>query len=143
MSPELLTILGTAATAVIAFARWALRLWATVRREAIEATKASAAQAVEAHKSVAAQASLDHQRMIEALVGQARSMAELGGKIDTLGRTLEGIAEWQRERTPVEGYPRPEPEDLAVEVPRGTTRARPIRTAPYGYRPPKPGDHND
>lgn len=116
---ELVTLVTAGGTAIAAGARWALRLWATVRREAISAQQAAAAQA-----------SLDHQRMVEALIGQARSMAELGGKIDALAIKLETIADW-RERTPLGGYAAVEPED-------DTRRQR-----PHGYRPPARGGHND
>ena len=131
---ELLGFLASAGLAIGGGLRWALRLWATVRREQMEADKAAAALAIAAHDRVAAQASLDHQRMVEALVTQARSMAELGGKIETLGAKLETIADW-RERTPVEGVRRVEPEDFDADLPP----PRKLRTNPHGYRPPRPG----
>lgn len=135
---ELLGILSSAGLAIGAGLRWALRLWATVRREQMEADKAAAERGIEAHRAVAAQASLDHQRMVEALVTQARSMAELGGKIDTLATKLETIADW-RERTPVEGMRRVEPEPFDADLPA----PRRLRTNPQGYRPPRPGGRDD
>ena len=112
---ELIALITGGGTAVAAGLRWALKLWATVRREAIAATAASAAQA-----------SADHRQMIDALIAQARSMAELGGKIEALAAQLNTLVEW-RERTPV---------DFADERPRN-------RTNPHGYRPPARGGRDD
>lgn len=121
--PELLALIGGAGTAIAAGLRWALRLWATVRREDIEAARTAAAMV-----------SADHRQMIDALIAQARSMAELGGKIETLAARLDTLVEW-RDRTPVEGYAVPiDPED---------DRRRRAQTAPRGYRPPRPGGHDD
>jgi hypothetical protein len=114
---ELVTLLTAAGTAVAAGLRWALRLWATVRREAIVAAAASAAQA-----------SADHQRMVDALIEQARGMAELGGKIEALAARLDAFVE-RREHTPVEF-------DDDTRPPRH-------RTNPHGYRPPRPGGRDD
>lgn len=112
---ELVAIITAAGTAIAAGLRWALRLWATVRREAIVAQAAAAAQA-----------SADHRQMIEALIAQARGMAELGGKIESLAGRLDMLVEW-RERTPVD------PDD----------DHRRHRTNPHGYRPPRAGGRND
>lgn len=142
MPTELLALLSSAGLAIGAGLRWALRLWAEVRREQIVADKLAAERAIEAQKSVSAQASRDHQRMVEALVDQARSMAELGGQIHALATKLDTLVEW-RERTPVEGYPRIEASELDGERPPSRPGHRAVRTAPYGYRPPKAGDHND
>lgn len=121
--PELIALIGTAGTAVAAGLRWALRLWASVRRDDRTAAAASAAQA-----------SADHRQMIDALIAQARSMAELGGKIETLAAKLDTLVQW-RDRTPVEGYAVPiDPED---------ERRRQAKTAPRGYRSPRPGGHDD
>lgn len=111
---ELLALIGAAGTAIAAGLRWALRLWATVRREAIAGAAASAAQA-----------SADHRQMIDALVGQARSMAELGGKIEALAARLDTLVEW-RDRTPVE-----------------FDDERPRQRTPHGYRPPARGGRDD
>lgn len=112
---ELVTLITAGGTAVAAGLRWALKLWATVRREAIAAQAAAAAQA-----------SADHRQMIDALIAQARSMAELGGRIEALGARLDTLVEW-RERTPVEFDDEP----------------RRSRTNPHGYRPPARGGRDD
>ncbi|MCA1833048.1 MAG: hypothetical protein ABR520_11300 [Mycobacteriales bacterium] len=114
---ELVTLITAGGTAIAAGLRWALRLWATVRREAIAAAAASAAQA-----------SADHRQMIDALIAQARSMAELGGKIEALAVRLDAFIE-RRERTPVEF-------DDDTRPPRH-------RTNPHGYRPPRAGGRDD
>lgn len=114
---ELIALITAAGAAVAAGLRWALRLWATVRREAIAAQAAAAAQA-----------SADHRQMIDALIAQARSMAELGGKIESLAGRLDMLVEW-RERTPVEF-------DDDTRPPRH-------RTNPHGYRPPRRGGADD
>jgi hypothetical protein len=117
---ELVTLITAAGAAIAGGARWALRLWATVRREAIAAAKeASAAQRA------------DNERMIQALLEQARSNAQLAGRIDQLTTKLDTLVEW-RDRTPVEGYP-------AVDEHPSERRNR---TNPHGYRPPARG-HDD
>jgi hypothetical protein len=144
MSPELITLLGAVGTALLAFARWALRLWAQVRREQMAAAERAAERAIEAQKAVAAQASADHQRMIAALIGQAESMAHLG-VYPPISTKLDTLVDW-RERTPVEGYPRVDIDETELNGERTPSRPgskRALRTNPQGYRPPKPGDHND
>lgn len=113
---ELVTLVTAAGTAAAAGLRWAVRLWAAVRREAIAASKEAAAQQ-----------RADNERMIEALLAQARSNAELAGKLDQLATKLDTIVEW-RERTPTDFEEPP---------------SRRARTNPHGYRPPRPGGHHD
>jgi hypothetical protein len=114
--PELVALITAGGTALAAGLRWALKLWATVRREAIAAAAASAAQA-----------SADHRQMIDALIAQARSMAELGGRIEALGARLDTLVEW-RDRSPVEFDDDVRPRH---------------RTNPHGYRPPRRGGQDD
>lgn len=114
-------LLGTAGTALIAFLRWAVALWATVRREDISASKETAKLQRE-----------EGARMIDALLAQARSNAELGGKIEALGSKIETLVTW-RDRTPV-------PVDMD-EIDRPPSQRS--RTNPRGYRPPRPGEHDD
>lgn len=129
---------GGALAAFVMFLRWAVTMWATVRREDIAATAATAA-AVRA----------DGARMVEALLAQARSNAELGGtisasnvelagRIEKLTMKLDTLVEW-RERTPVEGYEAPR---LGDETPSERSRRR-AAGSPSGYRTPKPGTHHD
>jgi len=82
MPVEALTALITAAGgALVAFCRWAVRLWATVRREAIEAARQASAQQ-----------RADNERMVEALVGQARSNEMLAGKLELVASKLDTIS---------------------------------------------------
>lgn len=111
---ELVTLITGAGAAIVTFVRWAVRLWAAVRREAIAAGR-----------EVSAQQRADNERMIEALLAQARSNAELAGKLDQLADKLDGL--W-RDR------PAPDFEDPP---------SRRARTNPHGYRPPRPGGHHD
>lgn len=130
----LTALIGTGGgTVVIAFLRWAVTLWATIRREELEAAKANA---------VAQRA--DGSRMVEALLAQATSNAALagslqqsnailGGKLDHLSDKLDLLVDL-RERTPVE-MPAPTEE-------HPSERRRRMRTVPQGHRTPKP-DSND
>lgn len=124
---ELIALITAAGTAIGAGLRWALRLWAQIRREEMDAARIAGAQV-----------SADHVRMVEALIGQARSMAELGGRIDALGTKLDTLVDWHwRERTPVEGYP------VAVDDEHPSERRRAVAGSSRGYRAPRPGTHHD
>lgn len=129
--PEL-AILTAAGGTIVAFARWAVGLWATVRREGIEAAKLAAAQT-----------SADSERMVQALIEQARSNAELAGKLEALSDKLDTLL-GLRERTPVE-LPRAAPngEFGAERPPSDRGRRRAAGERPSGYRPPRPGEHDD
>jgi hypothetical protein len=132
----LTALIGTGGgTVVIAFLRWAVTLWATIRREELEAAKANA---------VAQRA--DGSRMVEALLAQATSNAALagslqqsnailGGKLDHLSDKLDLLVDL-RERTPVEM-----PVSHVDESP--SDRRKRLRTVPQGHRTPKAGDHNE
>jgi hypothetical protein len=108
MSDAVLTALIGAGTALVtasgAFARWALKLWAQVRREAIKAQQVAAEQQ-----------RADNARMVDALLAQARSNAELAGRLDQLAGKLDTLIEWRD----------PQPGD-------DERRAR--RTSPNGFR---------
>lgn len=112
MDAEIIALITAAGGAIAGGLRWALRLWATVRRETSAAQRA------------------DNERMIDALLQQARSNAALGGKIDELTTKLDTLVAW-RDRTPVEA------------ITDETSGRRRVQTPPRGYRPPRPGDHND
>jgi hypothetical protein len=71
---------GAVLTAIGAFARWALQLWAQVRREGIVA-----AQAESAHQRE------DNDRMINALLEQARSNTQLAGKLELVASKLDTL----------------------------------------------------
>jgi hypothetical protein len=134
--PEL-AVLASAITAgcaaFAAFAKWAVGQWATVRREDIVATRdTAAAQRADTTAAVSAQRA-DGARMVEALLEQAKSNTAVIGKMGELMTKLDTLVEW-RERTPVEGYP---------VVDEHSSERRRVGTAPRGYRPPKPSDHND
>lgn len=125
MTDAELALLTAAGGTLAALGRWAVGLWAAVRREDIMATKETAAlQRAESG------------RMVEALLEQARSNATLAGKLEGLAAKLDMLLDWPRERTPVEGHC-----DADLESERTAERRR--RTAPRGYRPPRPGEHDD
>ncbi len=124
-------------------ARWALNLWAAVRREGI-----------------AAAASRDNARMVDALLAQATAAATLAGaqaalsqRIDQLSGKLDTIAK-EREWTPVEIQPveRVDSEESASNrAPTSDSqrsRGR-LRTVPKGvplsagWRAPRPGTNHD
>lgn len=116
-----LTALITAGVGGFAgFCRWAIRLWATVRREGIVAAKEAAA-----HQRA------DSERMVSALLEQVKSNAMLAGKLDQLSEKIELLVEW-RDRTPIE---MPAPTD---EHP--SERRRRMRTVPQGHRTAKGND---
>ena len=62
------------------FARWALLLWAEVRREGIKAQQAATELA-----------RADNGRMIDALLAQARSNTELAGRLGLLAGKLDTL----------------------------------------------------
>lgn len=129
---------GGALAALVWFLRWAVTLWATVRREDIVATAATAA-------AYAAQG----ERMISALQAQATSNAVLAGRIEAsnamligelnkLAIKLETLVDW-RDRTPVEGMPITRDDAFTSERPASERDARRrLRTVPQGHRTPKP-----
>lgn len=100
--PELAVLAGAITTgggAILAIARWAVGLWAQVRREDIEATReTAAAQRLDAQRSDEAQRA-DGARIREALVEQAKSNAAVIGTIGKLMIKIDTLIEW-RERTP-------------------------------------------
>jgi len=133
--PELALLGGGAGTTIvagcIAFARWAMALWATVRREDIATAKETAAlQRAESARMV--EALLESARSNEALAGEhAKSIALLCGKLDLLAARIDSIG-W-REQTPVE-----------IPALREPSERNRLRTPPRGsYRPPRPGEHDD
>lgn len=133
---------GGALAVVVMFFRWAMALWAEVRREDIAAGKETAAAARETSSTMVA-ALLAQARSNEQLAGEhAKSTLMLSGKIDALIVKLDTIADW-RERTPVEGIPLVS--DDAFTNPRpGSDRARRrLRTVPQGHRTIIKPDRND
>jgi len=140
--------------------RWALRLWADVRREGVAAAVVAAAKREAFEGAIAAAASRDSARMVDALLAQATAAATLASaqaaltaRIDQLSTKLDLIAK-EREWTPVEGMPveRTEPEESAStrapssDSQRGRGR---LRTVPKGvplsagWRAPRPGTNHD
>jgi len=129
---ELATLATAAGGALVAFCRWAVRLWATVRREAIDAAKAAAARREAFEAGVAAAQRADNERMVEALLEQARSNTALAGavvgKLDQLATKLDTLVDWRDRQPPLD-------ED--------ELRRRRARTAPNGVRMPRPGTNHD
>jgi len=139
--PELAVV--TAAGGGLAWIlKWAVGLWAEVRREDIAARKDAATTAAAAAKEAAVLAKETNATMVAALLAQAksneqlagehaRSTVMLSGKIDTLLTKLDTLVEW-RERTPVEGIPITRETDSERDV------RRRLRTVPQGHRAIKP-----
>ncbi len=121
---------------LVGFGRWALKLWAEVRREGFVTAKAATDQQ-RADGQLMVNALLESARSNTSLAGEmARSYTLLGGKIETLSGKLDTIAVWQdRERTPVEGVPYPHRGEPPSERRR--------REQQSGDRPPRPGRHHD
>lgn len=120
--------------------RWAVRLWAQVRREAIAA-----------EKDRTGQQRADTARMVDALIANARGSAELAGeiaksnailsgKLDTVTEKIDALVEW-RERTPVEGFPLVEPPPTREPSERRTRTRTPVQSPTF--RPARPGTHHD
>jgi len=120
---------GAIGTGVLTLGRWLGGIWRDIRREEIAAANANAS-AQRAESS----------RMVDAMLEQARSNAtlaaahgQLAGKIDGLSHQLDSLVE----RTPVD-FEVPPTKPLGRVA--GDRRAR---TNPQGYRPPRPGEHDD
>jgi hypothetical protein len=110
---EIAGLITLGAGGVAAFARWALRLWATVRREGIASAKEnSAAQRA------------DNERMIEALVEQARSNAALAAAHADLATSVERLSQ-RLDRLEVRGTY----DEWAERTPTERLRDRQVRTA--------------
>lgn len=77
---QYIALITALAGAAIGFCKWAVGLWAAVRREGIEESRRAADVK-----------SLDDGRMIAALVGQATSNAVLTGRIDALTAQLNAL----------------------------------------------------
>lgn len=139
--------------------RWALRLWADVRRETIAAAIVAAAKREAFEAAIAAASSRDSARMVDALLAQATSSTALAGaqaaltqRIDQLSSKLDHLAK-EREWTPVEGMPveRDPEESASTRAPSSDSqrgRGR-LRTVPKGvplsagWRAPRPGTNHD
>lgn len=145
--PEL-AVVSAAGAGLGWIVRWAVGLWAEVRREDIASRKDAAIAAAAAAKEAAEIAKETNATMVGALLAQAKSNEQLAGehargtlmlsgKIDALLVKLDTIAEW-RERTPVEGVPI---EDFSSERPSSRPRQR-LRTVPQGHRVPRT-DHDE
>lgn len=81
MTPEFITLIGIVLTGIGAFARWAVRMWATVRREGIDADKTAATWQ-----------RADNERMVNALLESARSNTALAGKVEMLTSMIHELA---------------------------------------------------
>lgn len=86
MSDATITALAGAGTALLAaigtFLRWAVKLWADIRREAIKAESEASAHQRQHNERLLELQRQDNARMREALVEQSRSNATLVGKLD-------------------------------------------------------------
>jgi hypothetical protein len=131
---------GGGLAALAALGRWAVGLWATVRREGMEATKVLAERQIAAAAAAAALARADNERMVGALLESAKAQTSLAGKIDQLPEMLAlVIAEARNQRS--EPFERPEREVTPQSIPiRASTaseaserrRRRRVRTPPHG-----------
>ena len=143
MTEIVATVLATlgGGGAVLAFCRWAIQQWAGVRRETIAAAAKAAERRETFETALATAARADNERMVDALLEQARSNAALAGeharsttqlvgKLDQLATKLDTLVDW-RDRTPA-----PMDED--------ERQRRSRRTAPNGIRAqPRPSTNHD
>lgn len=115
---QTIAALAAAGAALLAFARWALGLWATIRREDISAAKDRAAldreaairvtdRQIAAIDRIAAQVSDHTARDIAAQAEVKEAVVRLEAKVDT-------VLDWQERTTPA-------PEDRSSR----TSRSRP------------------
>lgn len=73
------------------FFTWVAKLWAQIRREEIQAKREEAAQQRAHSERLLEQTRADNARMVEALLAQARSNAELAGRLDQLAGNLNTL----------------------------------------------------
>lgn len=132
--------------------RWAMKLWADVRRETIVATAARQKEQIDAAKEARNEQREMNEKMVHALLEQTRSNTalehsnrELGGKLDALVRRLDDL-EWRN--TPVEGVPIADPTPIPRRAsthgdpPSERRRHAAGESSPVrfpGDRPPRPG----
>lgn len=109
-------------TALGVFARWAVRLWAQVRRETIEADDKRAAQQRQFDLEGRQALHASNERMTQALIAQATAQTQLAGEISSLREQLDRI-EWRSENTPVSGVPQ-----RLIANPVGPEESRGYRT---------------
>lgn len=74
----IIALVTAAAGGLVGFAKWALSLWAAVRREAIAAAKETAVNSRE-----------DNEKRTAALIEQAKANVVLAERIDELGGKLD------------------------------------------------------
>ena len=130
--PELAALGGAIITAggtVAAVLRWTVGQWATVRREDIAAAKESAKLKREADERAVDRQVATVDRLAASVNDHtAKDLAhhaEVKQSIVRLEAKVDAALDW-RERTP------PPPDDSQRR-----------RTNPHGYRPPRPGEHDD
>jgi hypothetical protein len=134
------TIAAISAVAVPA-GRWGLKLWAEVRREEVAAAIAAAAKREAFETALAKDSAALSERMIEALLEQAKSSAAMAGKLDELGRKLDHVKVDVHERTPVEPIPVPRPPRDETPSERRKRVRTPLQLT--GYRAPTHGGRDD
>jgi hypothetical protein len=129
-------IVSTAAAAgagTIAFLRWVVGVWATVRREELAATAASQTAQRE-----------DNRRTVDALVQNAEGNAVVASKLDNVVGRLDQMFQPRDEYTPPLGVPL-QPRDPGEYGEYGAPRppSQPRRNIRPGYRSPRPGERDD
>lgn len=142
-TPDIAIITGAGGglAALAALGRWAVGLWATVRREGIEATRVLTERQIAAAAAAAALARADNERMVSALLASATAQTALAGKIDQLPEMLAlVIAEARNQRSEPFERLEPEREHTPTSIPRPTLaseksesrRGKKFRTSPGG-----------
>ena len=117
-TPDLAIITGGGA-GLAALGRWAVGLWATVRRESMDTAKLVSERQIAAAAAAAAIQRADNERMVSALLESAKAQTALAGKIDQLPRLLALVIAEASNRSPSEVFDRLDPEE--VEHERGHT----------------------
>lgn len=87
----LITATGAVLAATLKLIHWAVKEWASVRREAIKAEAEAAAEQRAHNERLLELQRGDNARMREALLEQARSNAALVGKLDLIAGGLEAL----------------------------------------------------
>jgi hypothetical protein len=134
------TLLTAAGGSLAVVTRWAVGLWATIRREDIAATKESAALKREQDARLVERqiATIDRVAILvdEHTARDLAAQAEVKQAIVRVEAKVDSALDWRERFTPLEMQ--------AVDPPERRDR---IKTAPQGYpqgyRPPRPGGHDD
>jgi len=137
------SVLSGAGIGLAAVTRWAVSLWATIRREDIAQQKENATLKREADARLVERQiqSIDRisQLVDEHTAKDLAAAADVKATIVRVEAKVDAALDWRERFTPVEMQA---VDPYAADRPPSERRDR-IKTAPHGYRPPRPGGHDD